>query len=77
MLSSSVLASGVALDLGVTLKGLTAAGRMALNEVDGLAAPLNRTDIIVLNFTKPPFLFATSLPSIQVFTTSKIDRDDL
>ena len=55
ILSSSALASGVALDLGVPLKGLTAAGRMAFNEVDGLAAPLNRTDIIVLSFHKSTF----------------------
>ena len=55
ILSSSALASGVALDLGVPLKGLTAAGRITLNEVDGLAAPLNRTDIIFLNFHKITF----------------------
>ena len=49
ILSSSALASGVALDLGTPLKGLTAVpGRIALNEdADGLTALFNNTVIIL------------------------------
>ena len=49
ILSSSALASGVALDLGTPLKGLTAVpGRIALNEdADGLTALFNNTVIML------------------------------